>query len=135
MTAALEKVAPAWKALGKVAPLGPIKTKAQYNELVKLSEQLMEEIGHKQDHPLEGLLYIIGDLIRACDEKRHPIPDAPPVEVLAFLMEQHDLRQTDLPEIGAQSVVSAVLSGKRQLNARQIKALSTRFGVSADVFL
>lgn len=135
MTAALEKVASAWKALGKVAPLGPIKSKAQYNELVKLSEQLIEEIGHKQGHPLEGLLYIVGDLLRAYDEKRHPIPEASPVEVLSFLMEQHGLRQTDLPEIGAQSVVSAVLSGKRQLNARQIRALSARFGVAADVFL
>jgi len=135
MITTLEKVAPAWKALGKVVPLGPIKTKAQYNELVKLSEQLIDEIGHKQGHPLEGLLYIVGDLLRTYDEKRHPIPDASPVEVLTFLMEQHGLRQTDLPEIGAQSVVSAVLSGKRQLNARQIRALSARFGVAADVFL
>lgn len=135
MGTALEKVAPAWKALGKVAPLGPIKSKAQYNELIKLSEQLIDEIGHKQGHTLEGLLYIVGNLLRAYDEKRHPISDASPVEVLAFLMEQHGLRQTDLPEIGAQSVVSAVLSGKRQLNARQIRALSARFGVAADVFL
>lgn len=41
MNAALEKVAPVWGLLEKVAPLGPIKSKAQYNELVKLSEQLL----------------------------------------------------------------------------------------------
>ena len=63
------------------------------------------------------------------------IPDTSPAEVVAFLMEQHGLRQSDLPEIGAQSVVSAVLRGKRALNTRQIKQLSVRFGVAADVFI
>ena len=51
---------------------------------------------------------------------------------LAFLMEQHGLRQSDLPEVGAQSVVSAVLSGKRELNLRQTQALARRFGVQME---
>ena len=36
------------------------------------------------------------------------------VAFLRELMNQHGLTQKDLPEIGAQSVVSAVLSGKRR---------------------
>ena len=60
---------------------------------------------------------------------------AKPVDVLAFLMEQHRLKQADLPEIGAQSVVSDVLGGKRLLNLRQVSALSKRFGISADAFI
>ena len=51
------------------------------------------------------------------------------------LQEQHELRQSELPEVGSQGVVSQVLSGKRQLNARQIAALRRRFGVPADVLL
>jgi HTH-type transcriptional regulator/antitoxin HigA len=47
-------------------------------------------------------------------------------------MEQHGLRQCDLPEVGAQSVVSAVLSGKRDLNLRQVQAVAKRFGVAMD---
>ena len=77
----------------------------------------------------------MGDLIRDYDEKHYPIPDASPAEIIAFLMEQHGLRQSDLPEIGTQSVVSEVLNGKRELNARQIKRLSERFGVAAGAFL
>ena len=50
-------------------------------------------------------------------------------------MVQHQLRRSYLPEISAQSVVSAVLSGQRELNTGQIKRLCGRFGVSADVFL
>jgi HTH-type transcriptional regulator/antitoxin HigA len=49
-------------------------------------------------------------------------------------MEQHGLRQCDLPEVGAQSVVSAVLAGKRELNLRQTQALARRFAVPMDAF-
>ena len=51
-------------------------------------------------------------------------------------MEQQSLKQTDLSgEIGGQSVVSDILNGKREINARQAKALGARFGVSAAAFL
>ena len=52
-----------------------------------------------------------------------------------FLMEQHELKQGDLPEIGSQGVVSEILAGKRELNVRQVRALSKRFGVSAATFV
>jgi HTH-type transcriptional regulator/antitoxin HigA len=50
-------------------------------------------------------------------------------------MEEHGLTQADLSEIGSQGVVSEILHGKRELNTRQIKELSKRFGVSPAVFL
>ena len=50
-------------------------------------------------------------------------------------MEQHDLGQSDLPEIGSQGVVSEIISGKRGLNVRQISCLAKRFNVSPGVFV
>jgi HTH-type transcriptional regulator/antitoxin HigA len=50
-------------------------------------------------------------------------------------MEEHGLKQVDLPEIGSQGVVSEILNGKRKLNVRQIEALAQRFRVSPVVFL
>lgn len=135
MTAELKAIALAWKALQRAAKLGPIKNKAHYAEMTQLSDFLIDEIGSDLTHPLNNLLYIVGDLIRAYDEKHRTTPDATPAEVIAFLMEQHSLRQADLPEIGAQSVVSAVLNGQRALNTRQIKRLCSRFGVPTEVFL
>ncbi len=135
MIAVLNKIAPAWKAIERAARLGPIKNKAHYNEMKALSDTLIDEIGRNAEHPLAGLLYIVGDLIRDYDEKHFPIADAQPAEVIAFLMKQHGLRQSDLPEIGTQSIVSEVLSGKRELNAKQIKRLAERFGVQAGAFL
>jgi hypothetical protein len=74
-------------------------------------------------------------LIGQYDAKHYPPGDVPPAAVLRFLLDQHQLKQTDLPEIGSQGVVSEILNGKRDLNTRQIKELSKRFGVSPAVFL
>ncbi len=82
--------------------------------------------GGDHPHPLNFLLFIVGDLIRVYDGKHLSIPDAWPAEMVPFLTEQHALRQSDLPAIGAQRVVSAVLNGKRALMVRQLKRPSLR---------
>jgi HTH-type transcriptional regulator/antitoxin HigA len=74
-------------------------------------------------------------LIEAYEEKHHPIRAASPREVLTELMAANNLRQKDLaPMLGSESVVSEVLSGKRELNKRHIVELSKRFKVSPEVF-
>ena len=62
-------------------------------------------------------------------------PRAKPLEVLQFLMDQHGLLKKDLADIfGTPSIVSEVLSGKRELNKDHIKRLSRRFHVSPELF-
>ncbi len=74
-------------------------------------------------------------LIERYEEARYAVPEASPTDVLRFLMDRHGLRQRDLArELGGESVVSEVLSGKRRLNAAQIEKLSFRFQVSPAVF-
>lgn len=51
-----------------------------------------------------------------------------------LIMEEYNLEQKDLPELGSEGVVSEILSGKRELNVRQVKALSERFRVPSSVF-
>jgi HTH-type transcriptional regulator/antitoxin HigA len=101
-------------------------------------EQLLEEVGDDEDHPLADLLDVVGVLVDQYENESMTtrLKPAEPRDVLRFLMEQHDLAQSDLrKEIGTQGVVSEVLSGSRKLNARQAKALAKRFGVSPVVFL
>jgi HTH-type transcriptional regulator/antitoxin HigA len=74
-------------------------------------------------------------LVEAYEEKQYPIRSASPVEVLTELMTANNLRQKDLaPLLGSESVVSEVLSGKRELNKRHIEKLSKRFKVSPELF-
>jgi HTH-type transcriptional regulator / antitoxin HigA len=74
-------------------------------------------------------------LIEAYEEKRYPARGSSPVAVLAELLEANDLRQKDLaPIFGTESVVSEILSGKRELNKTHIERLSKRFKVSPAIF-
>ena len=135
MKTVLKKVVPAWRAFERTAHVGPIRDEAHYDEMVTLMDALIDEIGSDEAHPLCGLLYIVGEIIREYDASHYPGEDVSGADMLRFLMEQHGLKQSDLPEIGTQSVVSELLCGKRKLNVRQIARLSARFGVSADVFI
>jgi HTH-type transcriptional regulator / antitoxin HigA len=74
-------------------------------------------------------------LIERNEGENYSLPKAAPADVLRSLLGQHGLRQRDLAEdLGGESVVSEVLSGKRRLNASHIEQLSKRFRVSPAVF-
>ena len=85
-------------------------------------------------HPRYRFIDTLSLLVEAYDEEHHQMPEASPLELLKFLMEQHDLSQGDFPEIGSQGVVSEILRGKRELNVRQIQALSRRFNLPLEAF-
>ncbi len=133
----LQDVAAHWVALHEALGLGaPIASQAEYERAMAEVDQLVDATDGQDSHPLWGLIAVAGDRIRAYEARVHPWSDSSsPSAVLASLMQEHGLRQTDLPEIGSQGVVSEVLAGKRQLNTRQVASLAKRFAVSADVFL
>lgn len=119
-----------------VAPmLEPPRTKSAYRRLVESLDAVLDSGGADEKNPLARLADYLGELVADYEAAHMPIKEMPVREYLRELMKRHGLAQKDLPEIGAQSVVSEVLSGKRELNARQIARLSERFGLPADVFL
>tara|TARA_Y100000588_G_scaffold18341_1_gene18897 strand:+ start:896 stop:1303 length:408 start_codon:yes stop_codon:yes gene_type:complete len=119
----------------KVSPLFEIQDEREYNLAVERLNGLIDEVGTDEQHPLYSLLDTLGAVIHAYEEQHHPMPQCKGAELLRFFMEEHGLNQADLPEVGSQGVVSEVLSGKRELNVRQIRALSKRFSVSPSVFI
>jgi HTH-type transcriptional regulator / antitoxin HigA len=118
-----------------ISPLLSLRNEQEYNRAVERLNRLLDEVGTDEQHPLYTLLDTLGTLIHAYEEEHHPIPECSGVDVLRFLMDEHGLTQSDLPEIGSQGVVSEVLRGKRELNIRQIRALAKRFQVSPAVFI
>jgi HTH-type transcriptional regulator/antitoxin HigA len=74
-------------------------------------------------------------LIEDFEEKNYALPHASPRDVVRHLMESNGLRQADLVDVfGAESTVSEVLNGKRDLAKSHIEKLSARFQVSPEVF-
>lgn len=78
---------------------------------------------------------VITLLIEDFEEKHYRLPRASPLEAILFLMDQHNLKQKDLADVfGTPSIVSEVMSGKRDLNKDHIARLSERFHVSPELF-
>ncbi len=131
----IEHLLPAWQAFNAATNIGPIQGEDHYAQMTDTLNALLDVVGENESHPLMGLVDIVGDLIEDYETEHHPLPPVVGVDALRFLMEQHSLKQSEIPEIGSQGVVSEILTGKRALNIRQIQALSKRFEVSADTFI
>jgi HTH-type transcriptional regulator / antitoxin HigA len=131
-----DRLIAAWCALQESAPVGPIRSEAQHRALLELLDYLHSIVGESSAHPLLGLMEIVVGLIEDYEMELAPVPHAKPRQVLRFLMEENGLRQSDLAkELGSQSVVSEVLRGKREINARQARALAKRFKVLPMAFI
>ncbi|MET3130102.1 HTH-type transcriptional regulator/antitoxin HigA [Oxalobacteraceae bacterium GrIS 1.11] len=124
-----------FEALNSFVPLHPIHDDREYKKAVFALNQLLDAGAAEEIHPLSGLVTTLGTLIGAYEDIHNPVEAVPPVAVIRFLMGQHQLTQSDLPELGTQGVVSEILRGIRDLNVRQIKALSKRFQVPPNLFL
>ena len=124
-----------FEALNERVPLRPIADREHYAKAVVALNELLDAGAGEDDHPLAGLVDTVGALIENYEDINSLREKVEPAAVLRLLMDQHRLSQSDLPEVGTQGVVSEILRGKRNLNLRQIRALSARFSVPTSVFV
>jgi HTH-type transcriptional regulator/antitoxin HigA len=74
-------------------------------------------------------------LVQDFERRNYKLRTATPIEVITELMEASGLKQKDLVGVfETASVISEVLSGKRELTKDHIKRLSERFNVSPELF-
>src|SRR5579862_5055476 len=75
-------------------------------------------------------------LVERYEQAHYSIPAADPVSVVRFLIDHQNLTQRDLiPQFGSESAVSMFLTGRRKLTVEQVRNLSTRFKLPADIFI
>ena len=133
MNTELEKIAKIWPGVQNIFSVP--HNQQEYNRLVHILDSVIDEVGENESHLLASLMETLGSLIESYEVQNIPEIEGSPSDALKTLLEEHDLKQSDLPEIGSQGVISEILSGKRQFNVRQIKLLSNRFNVSPAVFM
>ena len=129
----IEKIAKVWPKVSKVVSV--IQTKEEYDYAVKVLDKLIEKVGDAENHPLASLMETIGTRIEDYENRNIPEPKGNPIGCIKYLMEEHNLKQRDLSDVGSQGVVSEILNGKRKLTLRQVKVLSKRFNISPAVFI
>lgn len=112
-----------------------IRNEQEYEQAVKRLNDLIDEIGTNEKHPLYNLLDTLGTLIEVYETEHYAIPDCSGSEVLAYLMEEQGLNFSDLPEIGTSQTIEAILNKEQELTLSQIQQLAKRFNVQPQVFL
>jgi len=110
----------------------PIKTARDCAAAIRRAWDLREAA---EGSPEADEAAILLDLIEAYEARSCPLPTVTGRALLAQCLVDHDLSQSQVPEVGPQPIVSAVLAGRRAINPRMAIALSHRFKMSPDAFL
>jgi len=106
-------------------------------ELEAYTEALFELTALESPSPSElEAIELLTLLIERYEQDHYALPAADPVSVVRFLIGSQNLTQRDLiPQFGSESAVSIFLSGQRKLTLEQLRRLSARFKLPADVFM
>ena len=129
----IKRTVKVWPVVSNV--VSTIHTERHYNKVVKIVDELIDDVNKKADPVKESLIDILGTLIKDYEDRNITESEGDPIGNLKFLLEEHGMTQSDLKEIGSQGVVSEILNCKRKLNIRQVIALSKIFSVSPSVFI
>lgn len=110
-----------------------IKTKAEYEAALARIEKLMDAAPNT---PQGDELDLLSLLAHHYEEKKFPIDKPDPIAAIRFRMEQQGLAPKDLvPVLGSRSRVSEVLSGRRGLSLKMIRALVADLRIPAELLL
>lgn len=119
----------------KVLPTA-IQSEEEYEIMLANINELMSKGENKLSPEEERLLETLAILVEAYEDEHYPMPEVPPNEILKFLMEQNDLKQSDLLHIfGSSGIASEVVNGKRSISKTQAKKLAEYFKVSVELFI
>jgi HTH-type transcriptional regulator/antitoxin HigA len=125
----------AWAPFKKLVGVTSVRTEADYAKAIALIDELLDEVGDDEEHPLAEVLDLIATQVKVYEDEHVQIPAAEPREVLRFLIDQHGLKQGDLDDVAPQNRISEILSGTRPVSKEIAKRLAKRFHVHADLFL
>ena len=110
-----------------------IKSNHDYQVALGRIELLMDAAPNT---PEGDELELLTTLVEIYEKKEFPIDLPDPIEAIRFRMEQAGLKQQDLVTyVGSRSKVSEVLSGRRSLSLKMIRALHSGLGIPAEVLL
>ncbi len=115
-----------------------ISTEQELERLTDEIDRLMSKGIRENDLSLEEreLLDLLATLVENYEDENYPIADAAPLKMLKFLMEEKDLKQSDLFSVfGSSGITSEVVNGKRSISKAQAKKLAEFFKVSVELFI
>jgi HTH-type transcriptional regulator / antitoxin HigA len=114
----------------------PIRKETDYRKALKRIDELIT-IDPKEGTSEFDELDIISTLVEAYENVHYPIDAPDAVEAIKYIMSEKGMSQKDLVGYfgGNKSLVSAFLSGKRELSKGIIKSLHEGLGIPYEILM
>lgn len=111
-----------------------IKTNAQYNKYCDMLESLIDS--NKKTKAVQDEIDLLNLLIDTYDNQHNSFGDADPIELLKYLMSDHQMKAVDLAALlnVSEGLVSDMLNYKKGLSKDTIRILSQKFKMSQEAF-
>lgn len=119
----------------KVLPTA-IQSDEEYEIMLANINELMSKGEMRLSPEEERLLETLAILVESYEDEHYPMPELSPNDFLKCLMEEREVRQSDLLSVfGSSGVASEVVNGKRSISKAQAKKLAEFFKVSVELFI
>ena len=88
------------------------------------------------DSGSQDYLDVLTDIVEKYEADEHPMPSASDADMLRLLLDDREMTQAAFAKAiqVADSVISEILSGKRELTRKQVVATAKYFGVTVTAF-
>jgi len=116
-------------------PLRPIRSEEELDRAIKVIDSLIDCPSRNDDQ--SDYLTVLSDLVESYEEEHYPMPEVSDARMLRHLIEAKGVSQTEVAKATriANSTISAVLKGVRQLTREHIGQLAKYFHVEPGVFV
>ena len=109
----------------------PIKTEYDYKNALNTIDKLWDA---KANTEKGDYLEILTTLVEKYEEEHYDISAPDPIEAIKFIMEQKNIKRTELEKIlGSRSRVSEILNKQRKLNLRMIRNLHNKLSIPYEI--
>ncbi len=108
----------------------PIQSTEDYDVMVALVDELIDAAPGSDEYEA---LQIVSDLVWGWEQKHVEMVPPDPIEAIKFRLDMLGLTLRDLrPYIGSDARISEVMSGKRDLTLKMVRALHSHLGVPLE---
>lgn len=115
-------------------PYTIIKSDTQYNRYCSILETLVES--NKKTKAIQDEIELLYLLIEKYDAEHNSFGDADPIELIKYLMSDHQMKAVDLAALlnVSEGLVSDMLNYKKGLSKDTIRILSQKFKMNQEAF-
>lgn len=110
-----------------------IKTDADYESVLARIEEIMDS---ETNTPEADELELLSILVEKYENENYPLPEADPIDVIQYYIEQRGLKAKDLVGIlGDKAIVSKILNRERKLNLRMVRNLHQKAKIPYNLLM